>query len=168
MARPDGRTAHQAVFWQLFVDGALRHPWTWIAGNGQAVSVWIPPNATELSEEQEQRLEELVAQYLTAGAHDFHELVARFEAAHPRSQPHYYLSLLGTHPDHRGNGIGMRLLAHNLALIDAEHMPAYLESSNAANNRRYESVGFEAIGGFTFPRSGPPVTTMWRSARPPS
>jgi ribosomal protein S18 acetylase RimI-like enzyme len=32
-------------------------------------------------------------------------------AFHPREPPHYYLTLLGTHPDHRGKGIGMRLEA---------------------------------------------------------
>jgi hypothetical protein len=29
MARPDGRSEHQAAFWRLFVDGALRYPETW-------------------------------------------------------------------------------------------------------------------------------------------
>ncbi len=43
----------------------------------------------------------------------------------PRSEPRYYLTLLGTHPDHRGRGIGMGLLARNLELIDSEnsHIP---------------------------------------------
>ena len=78
---------------------------------------------------------------------------------------HYYLSLLGTHPDHRGQGIGMALLAQNLAVIDAEHAAAYLESSNPVNNERYASVGFEPIGQFAHPGDGPAVTTMWRPAR---
>jgi GNAT superfamily N-acetyltransferase len=93
------------------------------------------------------------------------ELLDRFAAAHPHSEPHYYLSLLGTHPDHRGKGIGMQLLAHDLALIDDEHLPAYLESSNLANNQRYARVGFEPIGEFSYPGNGPVVTTMWRPAR---
>ena len=59
----------------------------------------------------------------------------------------------------------MRLLAHDLALIDAEHVPAYLESTNPANDVRYRSVEFEARGRFSFPGDGPVVTTMWREAR---
>jgi GNAT superfamily N-acetyltransferase len=165
MARADGRTDHHAAFWQLYVDGALRYPWVWIAGDGEAVSIWIPPDGTELNDDQEERLEELVQLHLGPDAGDYGELLARFDAAHPRGQPHYYLTLLGTHPDHRGKGIGMRLLAHDLDLIDTEHMPAYLESSNPANNHRYESVGFQAIGEFSFPGMGPIVTTMWRGAR---
>jgi hypothetical protein len=42
----------------------------------------------------------------------------------------------------------MGLLAHDLELIDAEGFPAYLESSNPANNRRYAMLGFEPIGEF--------------------
>jgi ribosomal protein S18 acetylase RimI-like enzyme len=165
LARADGRTDHHAAFWHVYVDGALRYPWTWIAGDGEATSIWIPPGGTELSDDQEEQLEELVQQHLGPGASDYRELLSRFDAAHPRAEPHYYLTLLGTHPDHRGKGIGMRLLAHDLELIDAQHLPAYLESSNPANNHRYESVGFEAVGEFSFPGNGPTVTTMWRTAR---
>jgi GNAT superfamily N-acetyltransferase len=85
-----------------------------------------------------------------------------FEAAHPRERPHYHLTLLGTHPDHRGKGIGMGLLADCLGLIDAEGMPAYLESSNPANDTRYERIGFRKIGAFSTPDGTHTVATMWR------
>lgn len=165
MARPDGRTDHHTAFWRVFVDGALRYPWTWIAGDGEATALWIPPGGTELGEDEEERLEELVLEHLGPGAEDYRELVSRFEAAHPSTKPHYYLTLLGTHPDHRGNGVGMRLLARVLERIDTEHLPAYLESSNPANNHRYERLGFQAVGELSFPGGGPIVTTMWRTAR---
>ena len=71
------------------------------------------------------------------------EVLARFDGAHPRDVPHYYLSIVGTHDDHRGHGIGEALLAENLQRVDAEHMPAYLESSNPANLKRYRRLGFE-------------------------
>ena len=50
-------------------------------------------------------------------------LLERFEANHPSDPRHYYLSLLGTHPDHRGRGKGMSLLAANLAWIDGQGFP---------------------------------------------
>ena len=56
----------------------------------------------------------------------------------------------------------MNLLADNLALTDREGSPAYLESSNPANNRRYEAVGLKPHGQFRLPDDGPLVTTMWR------
>lgn len=118
-----------------------------------------------MTPEQEERLEDLALECLGPRANTYFEVLERLELAHPRSEVHYYLSLLGTHPDQRGRGIGMWLLQHDLELIDAEHVPAYLESSNPANNVRYERVGFEPVGEFSAPNNGPVVTTMWRTAR---
>jgi GNAT superfamily N-acetyltransferase len=165
MARVDGSTEHHARFWRLFIPGALRYPWVWLTSGGEATSIWIPPGGTEMSEEQEAELTELANECLGSAADDYLELLSRFDEAHPRNRPHYYLSLLGTHLDHRGKGIGMALLEHDLALIDAEGLPAYLESSNPADNDRYARVGFQAVGEFAYPGGGPLVTTMWRPAR---
>ena len=140
--------------WRLLVGSALRYPWVWIIGDYAAASVWIPPHGTELTHEEEQQLEPF--------GHEILELFERFEDSHPRTEPHYYLSLLGTHPDHRGQGIGMELLAQNLERIDAEGAPAYLESTNPVNNRRYESVGFTRTGEFRTPGEEHPIATMWR------
>jgi GNAT superfamily N-acetyltransferase len=104
----------------------------------------------------------MVREMLGAHADDVLVLMDRFEKSHPRDEPHYYLSLLGTHPDHRGHGKGMRLLAANLAEIDAEGMPAYLESSNRANDHRYERFGFVQISEFAAPGGHPTVACIWR------
>jgi GNAT superfamily N-acetyltransferase len=165
LARPDGSTSHHADFWRLFVAGALRYPCTWLTAGGEATSIWIPPGGTEMTPDQEQRLADLATEYLGVAAGAYLELVSRFEAAHPHAEPHYYLSLLGTHPDHRGHGLGMRLMASVLEQVDAEHAAAYLESTNPANDRRYAAVGFERHGEFRYPGGGPVVTTMWRAAR---
>jgi hypothetical protein len=59
----------------------------------------------------------------------------------------------------------MGLLAHTLAEIDAEHMPAYLESSNPDNDARYARLGFEPAGTISYRGTRPTATTMWRPAR---
>ncbi|MEO7119399.1 MAG: GNAT family N-acetyltransferase [Candidatus Limnocylindrales bacterium] len=159
------RDEHRAAFWRLWIAGAMRYPWTWVVGDAAAVSVWIPPGGTDMSHEQERELSRLAAAVLGPAADDLNETLSRFEAAHPRDEPHYYLSLLATHPEHRGRGLGMALLAQNLARIDAESVPAYLESTNPANDKRYASVGFQPVGSFKVPYDGAIVTTMWRPAR---
>jgi GNAT superfamily N-acetyltransferase len=152
------------VWWRLFLEEALRFPWVWVLGDFAAVSVWIPPGESEMTEAGEARAEELVHELTGARAAEVLELMTRFEAAHPHDPPHYCLTLLGTDAQRRGNGYGMELLRQNLAVIDAEGMPAYLESTNPANLPRYESVGFSPHGSFERPDGLHTVTTMWREA----
>ncbi len=161
---PVRRQEQYAVFWRFLVAGALRYPWVLMTEACEAAAVWIPPGGTEIAEEDEVRVGPLLEELVGGHAGDVIELLARFDAAHPHDEPHYYLSLLGTHPLHAGRGIGLALLAENLARIDRERMPAYLESSNPANNDRYRRYGFEATGEFYPPGSDVPVTTMWRDA----
>jgi GNAT superfamily N-acetyltransferase len=153
------------AIWRIWIEGALRYHWVWMTAAAEAVSIWIPPGGTELSDAQEQAFGRAALEILgTRGAADLDEVMALFGDAHPQAEPHYYLSLLGTHPAHRGQGLGMQLLADNLAAIDRTGNAAYLESSNPANNRRYEALGFRRLGQFQLPDDGPVVTTMWRPA----
>ncbi|HET9614245.1 MAG TPA: GNAT family N-acetyltransferase, partial [Candidatus Limnocylindrales bacterium] len=63
---------------------------------------------------------------------------------------------------HRGRGVGQGLLAEVLGTWDAAGVPAYLESTNPANDHRYERAGFRRVGGFTAVRDAAPISTMWR------
>ena len=166
-AFPDAakRHEHHRLWWGLYVHSAVPYGWVWMTEDGGAASLWIPPDKPELSEEDEARLEPLLRALVGSHGDDVLVLLDRFEAAHPRDTPHYYLSLLGTHPDHRGQGKGMGLLAANLAQIDEQGFPAYLESSNRANDHRYARLGFVHVGEFQAPRGGPTVACMWRDGR---
>jgi GNAT superfamily N-acetyltransferase len=163
LARPDGSTAHHAAYWRFFVADAIDQGSVAIADDGAAVSVWIPPGGEELRPATVHRVDAFVLDTLgEPGAAEMAELFERFEANHPRTEPHAYLSLLATHPDHRGRGIGQMLLAANLRTWDERGVPAYLESTNPANDHRYERAGFRRVGGFVAVRDRAPITTMWR------
>lgn len=153
------------IWWRFLVRSALRHPSVWVAGDYDAVTVWIPPASSELTDAEEEQVAPLLQELLGSRAPEVVQLLERFDASHPKGVPHYYLSLFGTHPLQRGRGVGMRLLGENLARIDEQEMPAYLESSNPANNARYERVGFQQIGSFSTPDGSQTVATMWREPR---
>jgi GNAT superfamily N-acetyltransferase len=152
---------HRAV-WGLVGEAALSYSSAWLTGDAAAVALWIPPGEPELRPEDEERLEDMLAELLGDGAARVLDTFERFEDAHPDREPHYYLSLLGTNPDHRGRGLGMGLLAATLERIDAEGAPAFLESSNPVNTPRYERLGFAVCGEFALSEDGPSVTQMWR------
>jgi GNAT superfamily N-acetyltransferase len=160
---PDGRTDHLASYWRRFVASSQAQGGLWMLDDGAAVSVWIPPSGQELDESG---LETLGAFNLAVlgpdRARKLHELYDRFDDNHPTGEPHAYLSLLATHPDHRGRGVGQMLLAEILSRWDSLGMPSYLESTNPANDHRYERAGFRRIGGFTAVRDEAPISTMWR------
>jgi GNAT superfamily N-acetyltransferase len=121
-----------------------------------------PTRGVELTDEEEEQLEPLLRELLGPRAPDVLAFMDAFEDAHPRSEPHWYLSLLGTASRSRGQGIGMALLRDCLRRIDADGAPAYLESSNPVNDHRYEGVGFRRVGAFATPDGSHTLTTMWR------
>jgi len=57
------------------------------------------------------------------------------------------------------------LLAENLARIDALGLPTYLESSNRANDSRYERLGYVQVGELAAPGGEPTVGCLWRDPR---
>lgn len=84
------------------------------------------------------------------------------KAAHPE-EPHWYLAIIGS--DVRGRGFGQELMRSRLDRCDAEHAPAYLESSNPVNVPYYLRFGFEVTGEIVLPDGGPSLVPMWRPAR---
>jgi ribosomal protein S18 acetylase RimI-like enzyme len=157
--------ASRARLWRVYVDAALRYPWVFITGGYETAAVWIPPHGSDILPEDEARLPQLLHELSGDRAPEMLEFLGSIEAAHPRAEPHYYLDFIGTQRKFMHQGIGRALLSENLARIDQEHLPAYLESSNPRNNRLYASLGFDPIGEIQAPAGAPPITRMWRQPR---
>jgi GNAT superfamily N-acetyltransferase len=150
----------------FYVESSLPNGSVLIADDrASAAIVYTPPGEPELSEEIEAKVEPFLTDALGPQAPARLETLERFEAAIPDGPPFYYVSFLGTHPDSRGRGLGMSLLAEVVAKADQDGKPTYLESSNPANNVRYERLGFEPHRDFTTPDRQHVVTTMWRDPR---
>jgi GNAT superfamily N-acetyltransferase len=160
---PSSRPRFLESSWRLYFGSSLRQGGLWMTPGAEAVTAWIPPGGTELAPEEAERMDALLTQARGDDVDLVRQLLDRFDSNHPH-EPHYYLSLFATDPAHRGKGIGMSLLARDLARIDAEGAAAYLESSNPRNDRRYQSAGFEPVGAFESPDGAVALTTMWRPA----
>ena len=78
---------------------------------------------------------------------------------------HYYLFAIGARAGHQGKGIGGKLMQAGLERVDADGMPAYLESSKEANVPFYRRFGFEVIERFVPAKGCPPLWLMWREAK---
>lgn len=85
------------------------------------------------------------------------------EKVHLR-EPHWYLAVLGTHPDHQGHGVGSSLITAVTDRCDEEGLAAYLESSKERNVPFYERHGFVVTERVSV-RDSPPLWLMRREPR---
>jgi GNAT superfamily N-acetyltransferase len=151
----------------FFAGAALGFGWVRVTDGVEAVALWIPPGSPEMTPADEERLPGVIADACEPEpAARVTEMLDAFERNHPHEPPHYYLSLLATHPDHAGKRLGVGLVADNLAEMDATDPPAaaFLESSNPRNVRRYERLGFHPAREVDLV-AGLKGTQMWRPPR---
>jgi len=160
---PATRPAKLPKVFQLLFKLGLPHGGCAVTSGYEAAALWRPPEQWEIH----------WWQYLTNGA-AFIDLFGadiphvlktmdHIEKNHPHT-PHWYLQVLGTDTTKQGKGYGGLLMRHQLEIIDAHSLPAYLESSKESNIPIYSSYGFEVTGEITFP-NGPTIYPMWRAAR---
>jgi GNAT superfamily N-acetyltransferase len=71
-------------------------------------------------------------------------------------EPHWYLGILATHPQHAGRRLGRRLMAAGVTTAHAEGLPAVLETMSPSNVELYQREGWEVLG-----HTGDGVPTTW-------
>jgi ribosomal protein S18 acetylase RimI-like enzyme len=139
---------------------AFAHGAAHVAGVFLGGTLWLPPGVTP----DEEALERLITETIPEPRRsECFGVLEQMGAAHPK-ETHWHLAFIGVDPAHQGQGIGAALLRHTLARVDAEHLHAYLESSNPANISLYRRHGFEVIREIRVGGS-PPVTPMIRVPR---
>ena len=162
---PDESRRQRDLLQLMTLQAELSSAQGWIAmtAGSESVAVWTPPGASYGSPEQETLISEVLDRLFGKRAPAIHELFKQFEEHVPAGR-FYHLEWWATHRRYARRGFGGSLITQNLAQVDAEHLPSYLESTNPVNLPRYEALGFRRVGEFA-PPGGPTVTTMWREAR---
>lgn len=156
---PASRRRDRAILFSAIVTGATRFSCVWIDPGGTATAVWVPPGREELTPAQERRLRSAIRRSMGDRADVVLDACAAFAAARPTA-PHFYLTLLGSHPSVAGSGIGGRLLSQSLEHVSAQGAPAYLEAVDGLVPF-YERFGFRVRHRFRL-CDGPAINGMWR------
>jgi ribosomal protein S18 acetylase RimI-like enzyme len=144
---------------------AFPHDQVWMTADGDAAAVWLPPPGRwQLSRSQRLGLLPALIRFLGLRTVSVLGGLERMEARHPHDPPHWYLFILGTEQAAQGQGLGSALLADMLARLDADGLPAYLESCSERNLALYGRHGFEVTSEVTIP-GGPRIWPMWREPR---
>ena len=143
-AMPDRTDREERIYdrfrWDL-LERFIPYGECWTIGAGTATTMWIPPGVAELASRRSE------SDYATYGelademrAGD--ELIASLKP----STEHWYLDTIATDPDLHGQGLGGRLLDHDLAVRDAAGDACALDTHTAENVGFYGRRGFEVIG----------------------
>jgi ribosomal protein S18 acetylase RimI-like enzyme len=150
---------HFPAFLAAFAGPAFEEETVWSVGELAAVSLWLPPSATPDGD----ALVDLLTETVDEGKHpDTFAVLEQLGEAHP-AFPHWYMPWLGVDPARQGQGLGGELLLQCLEIVDRDHLPVYLETSNPRTVGFYERHGFAQIAEA---RAGscPPVACMLRAA----
>jgi ribosomal protein S18 acetylase RimI-like enzyme len=146
--------------------GAVTDDWALALDAGGvpvAATIWRPPGAWQTPLTTTLRLlPRLLGTFGTALPRAL-ALQNRLEAHHPTS-PHWYLAFAGCVPAAQGRGYGGAAIRRQLALCDAQRLPAALETATPSNLGLYQALGFDITDSFAIV-DGLTFWTMWRPPR---
>ncbi len=146
---------------EAFGGSAIGAGSAYIADEGKAAALWIPPGL----ESDDSAIGEILGANVPAEIQDDAKaMFAEMDAYHPHDAPCWFLPMIAADPAWLGQGLGGALMKHALRRVDEDGLPAYLESSNPRNISLYRRHGFEVLGEIQH-GSSPIVTPMLRPAR---
>jgi ribosomal protein S18 acetylase RimI-like enzyme len=118
-------------------------------------SLWIPPGRPEVDYESvptDAPSDELVAKFIALG-----EAIA----SNTPTDEHWYLQMIGTHPDWQGRGIGSMLIREGQSWARRDGLGVYLETETIENVAYYRHLGFEVRTEWEVATGGPHMWGMW-------
>lgn len=120
-----------------------------------AFALWIAPGRPEVEVETESTdvpSEELIAKF-----------VALREAIvdNTPDEDHWYLQMVGTHPDWQRRGTARALIGRGLEWARRDGLGVYLETETVENVAYYRHLGFEVRTEWDVAAGGPHMWGMW-------
>lgn len=157
---PNDYLSHFPNFARAFGGEAFRHESAYYVECFAGAALWLPPGVHP----DEKTLGAVLERGVNAEQlPQVFALLEELGKCHP-TEPHWYLPMIGVDPAEQGRGYGSMILRDSLKRVDQDHLPAYLESTNAANVPLYERHGFKLMRTIGF-ETAPPMFPMYREAR---
>ncbi len=132
----------------------------WTTDDCVAVAAWGPPEMPSMPEALAMELADLRTR-LTSDVLERLGVLRPTLQAHRPAEPHWYLNILGTHPDWQRQGLGMAVMTNLRDRCDSEGLGQYLETATDEDIAYYRSRGFEVLGQWEL--EAMQLTGMWRA-----
>ncbi len=132
----DAYAAEAVAFTGALFDRRVGFGSVWMTSGAEAVSLWQPPIG-----DPSQHPPLPVSDAARARIEAYDHIV---EAA-ITEDPHWYLGVLATHPDHAGQRLGRAMIQPGLERAAADGVPAILETTNPANVELYQRAGWTVV-----------------------
>ncbi|WP_254711660.1 N-acetyltransferase [Streptomyces sp. TRM64462] len=161
-AWPEPRRRREILpdFFALWVAGCMEYDEVYTTHDLAGAALWMPPHVQQAFDDNAEAFATDIERAARECAPAVMELLTLLDDNHPH-EPHHYLPIMATRPEHQGHGIGSALLDTVLAQCDRDTLPAYLEATSARNESLYARHGFRTIGELPLP-DGPVLHAMWR------
>lgn len=153
---PDDDVFRDGTVMETFFKRLLAHEHSYVTSDVVAFAMWIPPGRPEVEVEPSTPREPPTA-----------ELVSRFVAlqgvlaANTPQEDHWYLQMVGTHPDWQRLGFGTHLIRQGIERATTDGLGVYLETETVENVAYYRHLGFEVRSEWTVSAGGPQMWGMW-------
>ncbi len=147
-------------FFRALLRASLPFGEVYATDDRQCTAIWNPPGTFPMDRFTDARLGINTARLVGTRIATRARGLLYIESHHPK-EPHWYLQMLGTDPDHQSRGAGSAILAPVLERCDHKRERVYLESSKEQNIPFYARHGFEVTEEIHVPR-GPILWAMWR------
>jgi GNAT superfamily N-acetyltransferase len=155
---PDDDDFRDGTVMQDFFRRLLAHEKSLVTHDVVAFSLWIPPGRPEVDVQP------------TATQMPPDDLLAKFIAlrealaTNTPVENHWYLQMVGTHPDWQRRGIGSRLINEGITWARQEGLGVYLETETVDNVAYYRHLGFDVRTEWVVAAGGPHMWGMWHPA----
>ena len=129
------------MYVRQFSGPAFDNSSAFVIGNMCGAALWLPPGVKVDSRPPAALNDEFIDPDVLD---DLARLIEKSSAYRPL-ESHWYLKFIAVDPVKRGRGYGAALMSHALKISDRDKLPAYLESTNAANLSLYKRHGFKLL-----------------------
>ena len=150
------------IFFGVMFDIRIDAGTIWCTDDGVAAACWEGPEGNPRGKEWTEAQWAAAFALLPERARHRMMLIDRAVSSEMVPEPHWYLALLGTHPDWQRQGLGRTLLAPVLDRADADGLRASLVTESPENVAFYRGVGFEVVAEPDLDDGGPPLWVMHR------